>query len=397
MKVLFLAPQPFFQVRGTCLATLRILETLSRAGHAIDMLTFPGGSERRIERVHLRCIPNPFGIRQVPIGPSFGKAVLDLSLGCSLIAALVRRRYDVVHAGEEAAFIASLICPLFRVPFLYDMDSHLTDQLSESGFIKNRLLLRFLERWERFVFRTAAAVTVITPGFHKLVSDVRGDDHVFLIEDIPIAGEWGDARSSRRNLRARESLQDLPVVVYTGNLAAYQGLSLLIEAIPQVLKAFPSARFAIIGGELREVEAMRGLARKHGVEEAIILTGSLPLEVIAGELADADVLVSPRLTGENTPFKVYEYMAAERPIVATDLPMHHAVLDGEIAYLAPPDPSSFAEAILRALTEKDEAAGKARAAKERVERLYSYEGYEAKVIALYASIRTGEHQESSSK
>ncbi len=397
MKILFLAPQPFFQVRGTCLATLRILETLSRMGHTIDLLTFPGGAERRVDRVRSRSVPNPFGIRRVAIGPSFGKAVLDLSLGCSLFASLVRRRYDVVHAGEEAAFIAALICPLFRVPFLYDMDSHLTDQLRESGFVKNRALLAILTRWERLVFRKAAAVAVITPGFRELVTAVRGDERVFLIEDIPIAQEWGDARSSRRTLRARESLRDNPVVVYTGNLASYQGLSLLVASIPTVLSAVPKARFAIIGGGEQDVEEIRKLARAHGVEHAVIVTGPLPLEVIAGELADADVLVSPRLTGENTPFKVYEYMAAERPIVATDLPMHRPVLDAGIAYLSPPDPASFGAAIVRALTEKEEAAGKARDAKAKVERLYSIEGYEAKVRALYSSLPGAVDQERSSK
>ncbi|NNE09889.1 MAG: glycosyltransferase [Gemmatimonadetes bacterium] len=397
MKILFLAPQPFFQVRGTCLATLRMLETLSRMGHTIDLLTFPGGAERSVDHVHARTVPNPFGIRRVPIGPSFAKAVLDLSLACSLFTSLVRRRCDVVHAGEEAAFIAALLCPLFRVPFLYDMDSHLTDQLRESGFVKNRFLLRVLVRWEKSVFRRASAVTVITPGFRELVNEIRGDDRVFLIEDIPIAQEWGDARSSRRTLRAREALADDPVVVYTGNLATYQGVALLVASIPVVLAKLPSARFAIIGGEERDVEDIRKRARAHGVEHAVILTGVLPLEVIAGELADADVLVSPRLTGENTPFKVYEYMAAGRPVVATDLPMHRPVLGEETAFLSPPDPASFGAAIVRALTDKDEAAARARRAKTKVESLYSIEQYEAKVSALYSSLAEDAGHERSSK
>ena len=76
MRILFLAPQPFFEVRGTPLAVLHLVGALAAVGHEVDLLTFPQGQPHPIEGVrHLRSLALPVG--RVKAGPSFAKMVLQ--------------------------------------------------------------------------------------------------------------------------------------------------------------------------------------------------------------------------------------------------------------------------------------------------------------------------------
>ena len=102
MRILFLAPQPFFEVRGTPLAVLHLVRALGALGHKVDLLTFPQGEAAPVEGVrHLRSFPLPVG--RVKAGASLAKMVLDVPFVAEAVLRLVFGRYDVVHAVEEAA------------------------------------------------------------------------------------------------------------------------------------------------------------------------------------------------------------------------------------------------------------------------------------------------------
>jgi glycosyltransferase involved in cell wall biosynthesis len=89
--------------------------------------------------------------------------------------------------------------------------------------------------------------------------------------------------------------------------------------------------------------------RREGIAEQMIFAGQRPAEEIPRFLDAADVLVSPRSTGTNTPLKIYQYLRSGRPIVATRLLTHTQVLDDQVAFLTPATPDGFANGILQAL------------------------------------------------
>ena len=162
LRILFLAPQPFFEVRGTPLAVLHLTRALAGLGHEIDLLTFPQGEPAATEGVrHLRSLRLPVG--RVKAGPSLAKMLLDVPFVAEAVWRLAFGRYDVVHAVEEAAHLVAPFARLLGIPLVMDVDSSIPDQLRYSGFATRGPLLWLAETLEASALRhAAAAVTVCT-------------------------------------------------------------------------------------------------------------------------------------------------------------------------------------------------------------------------------------------
>ena len=125
MKALVIAPQPFFSPRGTPFSVYyRTLVTASQ-GVEIDLLTYGEGRDVDIPGVRIVRIPRVRFLEPVPVGPSFRKLLLDKLLVLWTLGMLIRNRYDVVHAHEEAVFFSRFLKPLFRFRLVYDMHSAL--------------------------------------------------------------------------------------------------------------------------------------------------------------------------------------------------------------------------------------------------------------------------------
>ena len=131
-------------------------------------------------------------------------------------------------------------------------------------------------------------------------------------------------------LRAALGLRAAAVVLYSGNFEPYQGVDLLVDAAAHV----PGAEFLFMGGEPAEIAAMRARAAAAGAP--CVFAGKRPVGELPAFLALADVLVSPRRTGVNTPFKVYTYLASGKPLVATRIATHTQLLDDTLAILTDP-------------------------------------------------------------
>ena len=102
MKILLLAPQPFYEERGTPIAVDLLLKALSDRGESVDVLTYPIGEDRQYPGVTLHRLPKIPGIRKVKPGPSFPKIVCDVVMMFRAARMARRTRYDVVHAVEES-------------------------------------------------------------------------------------------------------------------------------------------------------------------------------------------------------------------------------------------------------------------------------------------------------
>jgi glycosyltransferase involved in cell wall biosynthesis len=160
-------------------------------------------------------------------------------------------------------------------------------------------------------------------------------------------------------------------VAYAGHLYAWKGVDVLLEAIARL----PQARGLIVGGHSSEPDLARtkSVAERLGLGERVTFTGLVEPTRVAQLLTQADVLVLPNpasaiSTRYTSPLKLFEYMAAGRPIVSSNLPSIREVLrDGVNALLVPPgDPIALASAIDQLLTDPELAARLARAALDDV-------------------------------
>jgi glycosyltransferase involved in cell wall biosynthesis len=378
LNVLFLAPQPFFEVRGTPLAVLAMVRALAALGHRVDLLTFAQGEDVAIPGVrHLRSLRLPVG--RVKPGASLAKLVLDVPFVLEAAARLASRRYDVVHAVEEAAHLVAPLARALRVPLVTDVDSAIPEQLRESGFARRGPLLWMAERMESYAVRNAAAVVTVCDALTDRVRALAPDVPVFQVEDPPL-GQDGDAAPAAAVDALRQSLglQPGPVAFYSGNFEAYQGVELLVDAA----RLLPDVQVLLMGGEPHEIERLRA----RGAGTRCVFAGKRPPTELPAFLALADVLVSPRCQGRNTPFKIYTYLASGRPLVATRIETHTQLLDDRLAFLVPPTAEGIADGIRQALADPAEAGRRARAGVQLIDERYSRARYAEKVQRAYATL-----------
>jgi glycosyltransferase involved in cell wall biosynthesis len=381
MHILMIAPEPFFEPRGTPFSEFHRIRALTSLGHTVDLVTYPFG--RNVEMPGLRifrCARPPL-LAGIGIGPSWKKVPLDLSLACSALRLALTRRYDAVHSHEEGGAIGVVLARWLRVPHLYDMHSSLPQQIANFGYGRQRWLRWLFERVERFMIRRSRVVIVICPDLETTVRAVDKAVPTMLIENAPGSG---DAPRSGTGAAIRATLglaADTPVVLYTGTFEAYQGLDLLYGAMREVIKARPDARLVMVGGEPAQIEQARERVAAMGLGDAVRFTGQRPFEEVPAYLDAATVLASPRSTGTNTPLKIYQYLRSGRPIVATRLRTHTQVLSEDTAFLADPTPEAFAAAILTALRDPSAAHAVGERARALAETKYSDAAYVAKTSA----------------
>jgi glycosyltransferase involved in cell wall biosynthesis len=371
MNILMLAPEPFFEPRGTPISVYFRIRALGRLGHRVDLITYPLGKDVQLPNLKIIRPANLFGFRRVRIGPSLAKIPLDGQLLGAAVRELARGGYDLVFSHEEAAAVGVALSKICRLPHVYDMHSSLPQQLRNFEFSRSPLLISVFRRMERAILRGSDAIIVICRDLLDQVSAAGCAGKAVLLEnylDFPAEPfSPADVAAKRKELAPRGE----KIVVYAGNFEPYQGIALLLQAVQ---RADDAAVFLLVGGAGRPLAEMKALAAELGVSRRVVFVDKVPPSKVAFYVALADVLVSPRLSGTNTPLKIYSFLKTGKPLVATRLWTHTQVLDPGQAVLADPDPESFAAGISFALR-SEEAGARAAAAKARADAAYTEKSY----------------------
>jgi glycosyltransferase involved in cell wall biosynthesis len=375
VKILMIAPEPFFEPRGTPFSEYHRIRALIELGHTVDLVTYPFGRDVSVPGLRVfRSLRPPF-VKGIGIGPSWAKIPLDVLVALTSLRRALTNRYDVVHSHEEGSWFGVLIAGMLGVPHLYDMHSSLPQQLCNFSFSRSRALTRTFSWLERFVIRRSKVVVVICPHLAEVVRGIEPGVPAVLIENAPGSG---DAPVAGSGAGVRQELglpPNVPIILYTGTFEAYQGLDLLFEAARKVIAGRPDARFLLAGGRPDQIAAARVQAERMGIGKAVVFAGQRAAEEIPLFLDAADVLVSPRSTGTNTPLKIYQYLRSGRPIVATRLLTHTQVLNDDVAILTAATADGFAAGIEAALSDRERARSVGDRARELADTKYSYDAY----------------------
>ncbi len=381
MKILLLAPHPFYQERGTPIAVDLLTGGLASRGDSVDILAYHEGEERQYpDSVVVHRVTPPLHVKDIRPGFSAKKLICDAGMLFKALSMAKSEKYDVVHAVEESVFMAMLIKKRRGTPYIFDMDSSMPAQMTQSHpFLK--VLLPFLRFMEKSAMRGAVSVV---PMCEALAEDARraGASDVRVLRDIPLT-----ERPGIKHVDAGELPGSNIRFLYLGNLEQYQGADLMLRSFQLVLEKFPDAALIVAGGTPAHIEEYTALANDLGVAENTHFLGPKPTSMMKSLFEQSDILLSPRLTGTNTPMKIYSYMASGKPIVATDLPTHTQVLDSETALLAPPDPAAFARKMEKLAGDSTLRKQTGKMAKEKAAHKYSYSSFVKTVNGLYDHVR----------
>jgi len=413
MRILMIAPEPFFEPRGTPFSVFHRARALGRLGHEIDLVTYPVGNAVDLPHVTVHRTWHPPFVRHIKIGPSLVKFPLDALLFVRALGMLLRHRYDCIHTHEEAGLFGAIFSRVFRVPHVYDMHSDLAQQLTNFHFTRSKLMIGLMRRVEQLIIASANAVIVICPELLASVEAVAHDKPVMLIENTAVAAAEpeaggsgasgaeplgpvpGDQMSKRTKMatavtKLRREL-DIPkgagpVLLYTGTFESYQGLDLLVESMPAVLAKFPNAVYVVAGGQPDQVAVVAAHAQRLGVAPSLRLPGQRQPEEMPIFTQLANVLLSPRCQGTNTPLKIYSYLHSGKPILATDIRSHTQVLSDEVAMLVAPTSDGLASGAIALLEDERMRGELARNARTLAQQKYSYQAYLERTSEVYQGL-----------
>lgn len=351
MHILKIVPQAFYTPRGTPLSAYHRARELIDRGHKVDILTYGVGYDPPDLPARLFRSRGPHFKRSIRAGPSGLKIWFDVLLFINLLAHLTRHRYDVLYAHEEGALLARVAGAIFRIPYIYDMHSSLPLQITDWNFSTRPSVVAAFRMIERLCIRGACAVVAISPAVARAARLAGPDNPCVLLANHLEVGQVVPAEDIAA-VRTRHRIPlERKLVVYTGSFVALQALDLLLEAIPAVLAEVPNTTFLLVGGAPAEIDALSSHARRLGITDHLVMQLSLPQAAIPAYLAAADVLVSPRVQGINSPGKLLSYLASGRPIVATDTLVHNQLLTHKSAILTPPTAAGLAAGLTTALTD----------------------------------------------
>lgn len=395
MRVLVLAPQPFYQERGTPIAVRIAVETLAKklnltetSEPGIDLLCYPEGTDITIPGTRILRVKTPRWLRGIRPGISLKKLVCDVFFLFAALALVFRNRknpYSVVHAVEESVFIAWFIKKVWGIPYIYDMDSSMSLQVVDK-WRWSKPLLPLMELLEGIAVRSSIAVAPVCDALEALATKL-GSPHTVMLRDISLLSP-AEARDADRDKTFGLSLDShQPIILYVGNLEFYQGIDLLLESFSIVTSHPSHPHLVIIGGNQSSIELYQRKSAELSCAQSVSFLGPRPVSDLFHYLSLADVVVSPRIKGNNTPMKIYSYLHSGRALLATDLPTHRQILDDEIALLAPNEPIGFSEGLRRLLDSPSLRAKLGEHARERAERLYTLAAFETQLFALYDEVK----------
>ena len=379
-----LAPEPFFEPRGTPFSEYHRIKALSELGHHVDLVTYPIGRDVDVANLRIFRSPGLPFVTKVRIGPSFTKLVLDSLMVFTILRRVLTTKYDAIHSHEEMGLIGVWLSKWLRVPHLYDMHSSLPQQLTNFKYSRSAALRRGFSWAEDRMVHGSEVIITICRELQDKVEEMGVGTRALLIENV-MGGEVEEAPSlSVSDVRRRWRITaDAPLVLYTGTFEAYQGVDLLIDVAAILAKTHPSACVLVVGGEAAQVSQARAAAASRGAGGMMVFTGQQPARDIRAYVEASDILVSPRVSGTNTPLKIYSYLRSGKPIVATDLRTHTQVLSNETARLAPPEPNAFARAVAELIDRPEQRQQLAQAAQALAANQYSRQAYLRRTAEAY--------------
>ncbi|HVU80073.1 MAG TPA: glycosyltransferase family 4 protein [Candidatus Paceibacterota bacterium] len=369
MKVFYAAAMRLPTERAHGLQVMKMCEALAQEGAEVELLVPRRANSIGTDPFEYYGVERLFKIRSLhtldtSVWGQAGFWLHRLAFAAAVARRLAREREGALYSRDELVLALA------------------------SFFIKLPLAFEAHEGRMNWAVRRAASrgrfVTVISRGLKGFFEahGIAGARIEVLPDGVDFERFAGAPPSTMRQELGIHA--DEPLVLYTGHLYAWKGA----DSLAQAARYLPQVTFAFIGGTQRDLKDFKGI---YGSLRNVRLLGWRPHAEMPGHLSAADVLVLPNSGIEDisrlytSPLKMFEYMAAGKPIVASDLPSIREILDEATAYFTPPDdPEALARVIGAVLADPAGARRRGQAAQQGA-KAYSWRERAKKLIADLAS------------
>ncbi len=410
MRILIYSYNYYPEPIGIAPLMTELAEGLVKRGHEVRVITaMPNYPERRIYEGYRGKLFSVMQQNGVTVQRSFvwvkskpkliDRLLLDASfVVTSFVQALNGWRPDVILTTVPPLPVcvpATLLSLIYRAPVVLSLQDILPEAAVQVGLLTNKTLIRVFEALERFAYRSATAVSVISEGFvDNLIGKGVPQQKINLIPN------WVDVNFIRplpkedNPFREEHNLQGKFVVMYSGNIALTQGLRTVIEAAARLCHV-PEIVFVIVGEE-KALAELRQICDQVNADNVLLLPFQ-PRKQLPQMLAAADVglIVQKRnVVSFNMPSKTQVLLASGRAIVAS-VPLMgeaaRAVRRSRGGIVIPPeDPAALAEALLSLHNNPMRSVELAREGRQFAMRTYAFEQSLSRYEALLTRVAAGQ-------
>jgi glycosyltransferase involved in cell wall biosynthesis len=385
-KIAVVAACPFPYPRGTPLRILRMAEGLAARGHEVHVVTYHLGQKIEGLPFAVHRIPSIPTYHKVSPGPTYQKLLLlDFLLVLQLLKVVRTQQIEIIHSHHYEGMLASLpVARLTGLPLIFDVHTLLRSELPHYGLGLPAALLRWLGgRLDHWLPPKADHVVAVTKAIReRMIAEVGiPEARVTTVYTGIESGHFAASPGPQTDSAAS-------TLLYDGNLAAYQGIDLMLRGFRLVLDRRPGTVLRLITNS--SIDPYRELIRELDLQHHLELVPSayfqLPLQLRSGMIA-----LCPRVEGVGLPLKMLNYMATGRAIVAFE-GSGEILVDGQTGVVVPNrDVGAFAAAILQLLDNPARAEQLGRAAQAAVMEFFVWEDSIKLLEGIYAGVLAGGH------
>lgn len=386
LRVLMIAPTPFFSDRGCHVRILEEGRALQGEGARVLIVTYPNGND--VAGIETVRVGKWLGYEKVEAGPHFLKPFLDILLFFKALKIAYKFKPHVIHAHlHEGCLIGAPIAKILGVPLMFDYQGSLTRELEQHRFIeKGSIVYKVLLKLEKFINSLPCAILPSSSAFEKDFKGLVGVKIISILDALD-AEEF----CRERDERIKEKL-GIPrgrfVVGYLGLLNEYQGVDLLLEAIRYIKDVGSGEEFYFLVMGYPSVEEYHRKAESLGISDMVKFTGRVAYSEAGKMLMACDAGVAPKIALTESNGKVLTYMACGLPTVVFDTEVNRELLgdaglyvdwDGDLRRGA----IRLAEALIRLKGDKSLREELSIKGKERVRGFFSRSELGKRLLAVY--------------
>lgn len=364
MKICYVAVGTDMSMRKVHTHEYEVVKNLSKMGHEIFLLVKEFDKTIEITNVKMFSIKglNSSIIALSRIPHSF----------FTMLKICKKHNIDLIYARSD--YVSIIVSKLLKIPVIIEVngvswEENLlrTDFISRMlKFLKNIFSIDILKIRDKIILNSATKVVVVTERIRELLLEENILKRA-RINDIIVINNGANIEMFRpldmdKNEIRKElnlSLSDY-YINFTGNLFRYQGVEYLIQSVPLILKEYPNTKFLVVGDGVMKKELVE-LAKKTGVSDKFIFTGTVPYEEVPKYINASDVCVAPSARDERnkksggSSLKIYEYLACGKPVVTGNLDGDKdLILESNAGYVVSAENTAeLANAIIKLLKNKE--------------------------------------------
>ncbi len=387
LKILVVAPVPFFDDRGTPMRVREEVEHLQKFGHHVDVVSYHLG--RSLKGIKIYRIPW-LGGKRYKVGFSWRKPFWDMFLAFKTLQLYLRHNYDVVHGFMHEGVFCTIIPRLLGAKVTFDAEGSMSAEVAMGKNLKkNNLFIKLLDLFERALNRVPHQIITSSALNAKELQKKHGvaKRRIHWIRDGVDINKFSPVKNKKEKEHLRKQF-NIPVnkkiVLFVGLFTETQGFKYMMKAIPEILKKKDC--FFVMIGYPDEKQYERELERK-GLGDKVLFLGKVDYDVLPNIVKACDIGVSPKIikTGEGNG-KLYNFISCALATITTQNSVNKDICRDAAIYVPERNHKAIVKGIISLLKNEKKVHTLGKKGREIAVKMHSWEKVSREIEKVFLGL-----------